>query len=730
MKHNGLVALIILLAMALLIGSTPARAVNYQIKQITKTANVQNIFPKINDLGQIVWQGVDLPIQKGTTSIYCYSGGISNNLTNSVYYAMDPFVNNRGQIVWRGSGEIGSGFYIYNNDITTKISNASGTPLSSPINDNGQVAYWLYESGAYNIILQDINNGSKTYITKDQPPLTNTDAIINNKGDIVWSKYDGSHMNIFLYSGGNLTDNTKTGINYSYKINDNGQVVWSCGSGNNYQIYLYDKQISSNPINISSNSYNNRSIQINNSGKVVWQCWGGGHTTLYLYDIHQQTLNPLDDMPSYNDYAPGLNDTGQVVFVKSGNIYLWFNGNIIQITSDNGNCQPQINNLGQIVWAKGYYGLDNMDIFLATPQAINVPIPTAAPPIETCPQAANLFVEVSSFIKNHKGEFSLSSQQFFDDNKSAIDRFISKFITSKDGFKESAKLWKNVFNILGNALSVAAISADAKKSTIKGINSLLLYVDKNLLYRILHLDNDYQLRSYIDVLTNAKVPTNGYSLVFSSGSIFSELYTGMFSLIADDPPDPNFTEVFQCPVAITAPFSFSGVSPDINKLYGLYIGSSYNTYYYLLGLTTSINRYSSALAAGDAISAGLQFEAFVAYLTLYDQSAIQHADLTRQLKQSLIDQGLQDVSYNKQDILNLQNQIQLNGLPPEVTASFKNLGLTDSQISDLTQAALDFIPPDSVSGSLYSNLSGGVDLLHAASSWRPPNPALYLLLMD
>ena len=93
-------------------------------------------------------------------------------------------------------------------------------------------------------------------------------------------------------------------------------------------------------------------------------------------------------------------------------------------------------------------------------------------------------------------------------------------------------------------------------------------------------------------------------------------------------------------------------------------------------------------------------------------------------------QGFSDVSYNKQDILNLQNQIQLNGLPSEVITSFKNLGLTETQISDLTQAALNYVPPDSISGSLYSNLSNGVNLLHAASSWRPPNPALYLLLMD
>ena len=114
----------------------------------------------------------------------------------------------------------------------------------------------------------------------------------------------------------------------------------------------------------------------------------------------------------------------------------------------------------------------------------------------------------------------------------------------------------------------------------------------------------------------------------------------------------------------------------------------------------------------------------------YDKTAIQHADLKRQLKQALVNQGVADTSYNKQNFLDLQNQIKQNGLPAEVITAFKSAGLTDQQIADLKQAAIDFVLPDSVPGTLFSNYSSGVDLLHKASSWRAPNPGLFLLLMD
>ena len=170
---------------------------------------------------------------------------------------------------------------------------------------------------------------------------------------------------------------------------------------------------------------------------------------------------------------------------------------------------------------------------------------------------------------------------------------------------------------------------------------------------------------------------------------------------------------------------------EANALLGQALGNFYNTYYFMSGMTISINRYGSALTAGEPIYAGLQFEAFVKYLTMYDSSVIQTADCIKQLRDALIKRGLPDANYFKQEVLDLQNQISLNGLPSEVIDYFKSLGFTESQISDIRQAILDYTPPDNILKSLHANLSDGANLLLSASSVRPPfPPAIYLLLLE
>ena len=666
-----LAGIITLSIAAIFTASPPATAVNYTITQISSGTN--NFSPRINNKGQVVWYqspcyGLDKVLMYDNRTIIQIASASNSSLIS------EPRINNNSQITYiTHEGDSNYSIWLYNDSQSTKISdtiNGYAAYDRADINDMGEIVWTAIINNSWKICY--FNKGIVNYIT-----LGGQFPSINNKSHIVIGKNDKT---VYFYHDGitnEINDDAYNHINPD--INDYDQIVWQTGwGGPPSHIYLYDK---GNVTKISNNNYSNGDPGINSRGQVVWRCWDGTTSKIYLYE--NSAANPV-----FTGYDPAINDLGQIVFWNNGNIYL------------------------------------------ATPKTVDIPKPTATPPIETFPQPNKLFVDSGTFIKSNSSSFSPDSQQFLSDHQNAIQRFVSKFITSPDGAKNSANFWKNAFNILGNSLSVAAISADAKADTTKGIISLLSYVDKNLWFNILGMDKDYQIRSYVDILTNAKIPTNGYSFVFFGGSVFSGLYTGMFSLIADDPPDPNFTEVFQCPIAITAPFSFSGVSPDVNKTFGLYLGSSYNIYYYLLGLTTSINRYSSALAAGDAISAGLQFQAFVKYLTLYDASAIQTAAYLKQYKQAMINQGLPDLIYNKQDILNLQNQIRLNGLPTEVVTAFKNLGITDYQISELTQAALNYVPPDSVPGSLYSNLSSGVKLYHSASSWRPVNPAISSLLLQ
>jgi probable HAF family extracellular repeat protein len=544
----------------------------------------------------------------------------------------------------------------------------------------------------------------------------------------------------------------------AYAINENDYIVgWSATAIQGVEhAFLWNssdgmQDLHNLAVNLPTNVFLYNATAINNSNQIVGQyfqykdfhdpatCW----PSMYLWSQADgfKALGDLDEgiKPDYNGHRPfSINDNGQVVGYSLTNLqelhaFVWTKeegihdlnnltvnlpvGTVLQGAYD-------INNLGQIVGQTS-----NGRAFLLTPQAINVPTPTAYPSIDKFSQAPDLWSNSLSFIKNNISSFSPDSQQFFNDNWKAFEKYLRKY-----GTKDRIRFWNyfchDMFQNLGTVLSWGAIAADFGVSKEAGIHSLLKHISKEIGFNILDLDNDSLLRAYVGVLTNAHVPTNPYSFVLTSGSLFSNLYALQFEQIADDPPDPNFTEVFQCPIAITAPFNLPEVSSDMNNLLGQHVGATYSTYYYMLGLTTSINRYSNALAAGDAASTALQFEAFVAYLTLYDQSLFQQVELKKQFKQALINQGVPDVSYNKQVMLDIQNEINQNGLPPEVITAFKNAGLTDQQIADLKQTAIDYVFPESLPGSVYSSLSKVTDLLLQSSSWVPPNPGVFMLLMD
>jgi hypothetical protein len=198
--------------------------------------------------------------------------------------------------------------------------------------------------------------------------------------------------------------------------------------------------------------------------------------------------------------------------------------------------------------------------------------------------------------------------------------------------------------------------------------------------------------------------------------VLSDLIAGEFGTLANDPPDPNFTEVFQTYFTPGGPLTLSGISPELNELLGQELDSLYKTNSYLLGLTTTINRYGAALEAGDSLSAGLQLEAFLKYLSLYDTSVIETASYINKLRQVMLESEIPDGLYARQLIINAQNQLRMNGLPIETREFFQNLGLSPEDIDGLVSKILEYVPPDSVTGSLYSTLSDTAAALLGASS--------------
>ena len=330
----------------------------YNINKIS-TAN-DNLYPKINDKGHIVWYGWTGP--PSSFEVYIFDGKEVDQVTDNDYPDNSCFVNSKNQIVWSGANE-GSGFYFYDEGNTKKLTVNGGQAVNgSPINNYSQIAHSYYENGVYKIKIYDAVIDA--YISIDNKDYNNWKPQINNKGHVVWQGWTNTKNELFLYDNDGVTKLTDNDIEEKYyQINDKDQIVWYCTEGDNNVIYLYDYKINAFPVFISNHNYNCINPEINNKGQVVWIGKEGDYWQICLYDIQSDTINKITNN-NYNNNSPKINDNGEITWNGNGNIYLYKDGFIYQLTSEGGCANPTINNFSQITWMK-LNGTNN-DIYLAT----------------------------------------------------------------------------------------------------------------------------------------------------------------------------------------------------------------------------------------------------------------------------------------------------------------------------------------------------------------------------
>jgi hypothetical protein len=171
----------------------------------------------------------------------------------------------------------------------------------------------------------------------------------------------GDGLNVFLYSGGSVTQITNDNNGRNARINDLGHLVWKTTQFP-ANICYYNGIIYQVP-----NSYG-YTPDISNSDKIVFAGAVEGKAGICLYD-GVITSNIIEG----TGWAPRINDSGLIVYEDSQSsseirkIRLYDNGNIIDIAANAYNSYPDINSKGQIVWA-GYDGT-NHRIYLADPNS-------------------------------------------------------------------------------------------------------------------------------------------------------------------------------------------------------------------------------------------------------------------------------------------------------------------------------------------------------------------------
>jgi hypothetical protein len=177
-----------------------------------------------------------------------------------------------------------------------------------------------------------------------------------------------------------VTDNGKA--NWEPCINDAGWMVyesyWEGNDGAGNSVHHADIYLEHNGIatQLPSPALENYGPDINNSGQVVWQAYDeAGTQHIYLYD--QGIICAISD-PAINSYNPRINDAGQVVWEGQSNggppeIYLYSDGGVKQLTQDNWDSCPVINNRGEVAWIGNTGNYDEVFLYKdgATTQLTN-----------------------------------------------------------------------------------------------------------------------------------------------------------------------------------------------------------------------------------------------------------------------------------------------------------------------------------------------------------------------
>ncbi|MCG3126984.1 MAG: hypothetical protein CHACPFDD_01840 [Phycisphaerae bacterium] len=283
--------------------------------------------------------------------------------------AMDhpPRMNNRGQIVWESrltdtdeSGEI----FLYANGTITRLTNDNFRDALPDINDAGEIVWsrFIGPQGPYGLTPEIVHyrDGVLTQITfdgaEDYAPR------INNLGLVVWkSSLDGSFLesDVYLLDGGTIVRLTnglaENRSNQDPNINDRGQIVWTRYNDSvtpwESDIRLYedgDTRTISAP-----NEFEPQLPEINDLGHIVW--YHNNFTTSQQLRLWNGS-KVLDLTYGRN---PRINDRGDIYFIRWHDFGGWqawlYHGKQFYQLSDDPfwNTDGNINNVGEAVWKSG-----------------------------------------------------------------------------------------------------------------------------------------------------------------------------------------------------------------------------------------------------------------------------------------------------------------------------------------------------------------------------------------
>jgi len=376
--QNGLIALIIILLAAFFIscsnqGSTGGTA-SYTTNSYIKIADFDTAtLPsfQVNSRGQVAWTACS----DDGSDLYLYENGLTTQITNNMKHCLSPRINNEGQIVWyEFSGKSSNTFnvYFYKDGNITQIQGPEGVTDAFPRqNGNGSIV-WERKEDVEDGQIYLYSNGSTEQITKSG---NNVEPQVNDRGQITWYGSEAGKVTINYYDNGAIKQLNSKPVDYfaEYdeethylrRINSNGDVVWVGREDEKTGIFLYRNGVTTKISTVEQN----KNPWINDNGQVVWEGYDGSHGQIYFYNGTQ--VVQLTDS-SFDNASPAINNKGQIVWQGGSHIYIYDNSRTIQLSDNNmENVFPQISENGHVVWLAKEWKDDRWyfrNVCLVTPQ--------------------------------------------------------------------------------------------------------------------------------------------------------------------------------------------------------------------------------------------------------------------------------------------------------------------------------------------------------------------------
>jgi len=319
-----------------------------------------------------------------------------------------------------------------------------------------------------------------------------------------------------------------------------------------------------------------------------------------------------------------------------------------------------------------------------------IPVPTTTPPLAVFPKGDHLFEDVSGFLQDHGQEFSPESLSFLDSLVIRLDSFLRS-----PTLKKTAEVSASLINFASTFTNItfALSPTNTLEEKLLGIITPLLtpYIPPDQQHLIRTLGALKSLSGQIALHNPAG------TLAVANAYIWGGFVAPQLRIFANDPFDPNYQSAVVPNIPPVTPLLSTG-NHQLDDDFARLQAASIQAFIFLQAVQVSFDRYNSALAGGDPISAGLQLEAILHYLALYDDAIMIAANLWNQLPAFL-----QDVPYDPAGFQNLQAEVAATNFPPAIINFLNDIGLMAAEIDSLRTTLLS-LDSKQFSGTLFSVL--------------------------